>query len=104
MAKRYHVRFQVSGATGFPIDMLRYDRCTPDTEQDSWAIERSATNALRNFVLSNLRTGREDDGVATITIRSDGRHKGWMPTGGRWFSFGWHVNVRSVTYTPEGAL
>lgn len=63
----------VEGESAFPIDMLRYDRCTPHTEQDSASI------------------GCHPDGE---TVRVDVAHQSrgpWSPTVARWESFGWRV-------------
>lgn len=72
----------VSGSLPFPVDMLRYDRCTPNTEQDS------------NRILSSFdpMSGR----VKLDVIRA-GCPKTWSPTAARWKSFGWDVmEVRRI--------
>jgi hypothetical protein len=72
------VRFKVTGHYPFPIDMLRYDRCTPDCEVDSYKI----------ISVSDAIARRE--GPVTITLRSHSESPG-VPTIGRWRSFGWDV-------------
>jgi hypothetical protein len=32
---------KITGSTGFPIDMLRYDNCIPASEEDARIIERA---------------------------------------------------------------
>lgn len=88
MAKRYTIRFTViprDGHCQFPIDMLRYDRCTPNTEEDSNRIEAAM-----------------DRNAPPVELRHTGAlTKHWMPTDDRWVSFGWHIDYRSVTVGEE---
>lgn len=63
--------FTVIGDDLFPFDMLRYDCCTPKTENDSNEIER---------------TTRRGAGSYSVTLVGPK-----APTEGRWASFGWHV-------------
>ena len=35
----------ITGRGEFPVDMLRYDRCAPYTETDSYAIRNAIANA-----------------------------------------------------------
>ena len=61
----------VEGCGDFPVDMLRYDRCVPDTEEDAHAIQRGPYKrqvTLRRFSVNTLRATR-----------------------GRWDTFGWKV-------------
>jgi hypothetical protein len=71
------VRFKVRGKYPFPIDMLRYDGCIPDSERDSYAI--TAT-----FPFGAERSELE------VTLRSFHELRNG-PTQGRWRSFGWEV-------------
>ena len=64
-----------AGHSRFPLDMLRYDGCTPDRSEDATAIE-------------GLITGPPLHGeVVTIRLRS---YTGNV-TAARWNSFGWRV-------------
>jgi hypothetical protein len=63
----------VRGSGDFPIDMLRYDQCWPQSEVGSAVIHgsfRSRGLRLRTVNLSSLKR---------------------VPTTGRWKSFGWEV-------------
>jgi hypothetical protein len=68
----------VKGRGDFPIDMLRYDRCTPLTESDSGRIERTFDEEVG-----------EDENAAEIDLKAS--EIGHQPTQGRWQSFGWTV-------------
>jgi hypothetical protein len=72
----FQVKFVVVGASSFPIDMLRYDFCFPDTQQD--------VNAM------DVRGSR------CVTLVSRAAHDG-VPTRDRWKSFGWEV----IEVTPS---
>lgn len=74
--KTFVYTFRVGGRLPFPIDMLRYDRCTPNTEQDSHVIERSFD---------------PESGMLEVEVQSDSRAASWTPTAARWKSFGWEV-------------
>lgn len=67
------IEFTVQGAGRFPVDMLRYDSCWPQTTEDAYAIAEIMTRDT----LTELRR---------IKLRSNTR-----PTEGRWQSFGWVV-------------
>lgn len=58
--------------TPFPIDMLRYDKATPESEQDSGIITSSLQPRSQSQRTVRVVMGRE-------------------PTLGRWESFGWRV-------------
>ncbi len=64
-----------SGAQ-FPIDMLRYDRLSPRTESDSYAIRRA---------------DYDDTAGEAIELVHLGPDRKWQPQAGRWQSFGWDV-------------
>jgi hypothetical protein len=82
MAKTYE--FDVSGQGRFPIDMLRYDRCSPASEADSSIVERT-------FDLRAARVAGQAQG--NQMVRLVGPHP---PTEGRWQSFGWRVMGQRV--------
>lgn len=72
MPKRYRWRYTVTGTFEFPIDMLRYDRAFPATEEDS-------AKAL------NVRWNPTDVVSVTVIGLND-------PSVDRWKSFGWKVS------------
>lgn len=79
---------KVSGHGEFPIDMLRYDLCSPATEEDSNSIRRTINNYSNNnwviFVKRPLLERRaKNDVVFTI---------------GRWQSFGCKIVEVSSPY------
>jgi hypothetical protein len=76
--KTREFKIEVTGGGAFPIDMLRYDQCSPYSETDSHMIEDSI---------------REMTGRRTITLI--GRNSKGEPTPGRWDSFNWKVRVIS---------
>lgn len=71
MAKTVTRTIVVEGSGRFPFDMLRYDRCWPRTEQDSYKL--------------SFEHDAEKRTVELLTNVSHG------PTGGRWHSQGWRV-------------
>lgn len=74
MAKRAKlIKFKVTGSGEFPFDMLRYDRCWPATEADSYRIRGAGGRDMRTVTLA--------------TIRNADR----QPMFGRWKSFGWRA-------------
>ena len=77
MAKKYYQTFVVETGFQFPIDMLRYDRCFPDSERDSGLIILSLTD-MRNPV--NVKIGRY------VIVKGD------KPTVSRWESFGCKIS------------
>jgi hypothetical protein len=78
----YRTTFTVSGAFPFPVDMLRYDRCMPATERDSYELLHSIN--------------REGDKPWRVTLIHQGPMRTWLPTNGRWSSFMWSVDPQSV--------
>lgn len=69
-------RFTVEGVGAFPLDLLRFDQCFPETEKDSGALERG--------------------GRRTVTLRRRTLQVG-DPSEGRWAAVGWTVtNVEAV--------
>jgi len=77
----YRQTFVVEGTGDFPIDMLRYDTCSPETEADS------------AFVTSSFVTPNEK---RTIRLKRLIANKQLKPTEGRWKSFGWKVDSKSI--------
>lgn len=71
-----HFRFTVEGALNFPLDMLRYDRCWPASQDD---VVRMSEAVNVGFVERTERRFK-------ITL-----HGIDEPTLERWISFGWHV-------------
>jgi hypothetical protein len=75
----------VKGRPDFPMDMLRYDRLAPYREEDSYSIGRE-------------REARTPDDMEIELVRF--APKNWVPTQGRWESFGWNVvDLRSTGRT-----
>ena len=70
----YKQTYSVRGIGRLPIDMLRYDQSFPNTEFDASRAENPP----------EVGAGEE------IELAHIG-HRGWMPTEGRWSSFGWNV-------------
>ena len=54
----YIQRFQVTGRMAFPIDMLRYDACYPDSERDAAIIA-----AISNY------NPKVTEGQLTVSLR-----------------------------------
>ena len=78
---KYIQRFSVTGRGFFPFDMLRYDRCWPESQDD-----------VTNLGLNEM--------VRVVTLKRYSSVKGELPTIARWQSFRWEVMpkpVRSVT-------
>jgi len=65
-------KFLVQGRTPFPMDMLRYDSCYPQTTEDAAKIARSIKN----------RPERREIALATHSP---------SVTNGRWSSHGWRI-------------
>ena len=82
MTLKYVHFFEVTGLRRFPIDMLRYDRCTPVTGEDSFKIEDSHS-------LSVSRDSRIEHKCVKLMCYTE--LKRFSPTEGRWRSFGWPV-------------
>lgn len=74
---KYRYFTTVVGTMSFPIDMLRYDRVTPATQEDAAMISLSIST-------------RDDYRVQVVGERE--------PTKERWRTFGWNVTeVRKET-------
>jgi hypothetical protein len=87
MAKRCQiVRFTVEGRGHFPADMLRYDACYPQSEDDSGKIMQS------------LYTGDAESREIRLAHRVlKDEYLANYPTEGRWQSFGWRVVPLTVS-------
>lgn len=81
----YFHHYTVEGSTPFPIDMLRYDHSYPANVAASTTIDK----------LYNRLEGRHQLALSAVTD-----NKTWVPTTGRWRSFGWDVlpDVETVRY------
>ena len=77
--QKFHAfTFIVTGDGRFPIDMMRYDRCVPRTQDDvAKMIDHNATRRVEMIAYTPVGNKLE-------------------PTGGRWISFGWGVVENSV--------
>lgn len=70
--KKFYATFKVKGFGRFPVDMLRYDRCFPTRETDSYKIVHAIENGGDTWEV----------GVSAFC-----ETKTWKPTEGRWKSF-----------------
>jgi hypothetical protein len=78
--------FTVEGYAPFPFDMLRYDVCWPQTQEDTHKMERM--------------TRRDGQRIKfQVTLGTNGH----PPTEDRWKSFGWTVIQRSRGRREFGA-
>ena len=96
MAIQYRHEFTVVvEGFGFPLDMLRYDRCTPKTEQDAAAMARS----IGSFGVE------PQDGLKIRLVHVGERN--WNPTFRRWATYGANVvgpfGAPSTDGTARGA-
>lgn len=80
----YRTRFSVVGGFAFPVDMLRYDGCYPQTETDA------------NRIAAAIR--HEDRASKGEPINLERIHDGRDPnlTDARWRSFLWSIVPESV--------
>ena len=90
--KETALQFTVLGRGGFPMDMLRYDGCYPKSEKDTVTMQ---SDGLREVMLhKTLNWGHPHELL-----------KVWVPTVGRWNSFGWAVlSDLPASRLGEGAL
>lgn len=72
-SKVYRTILVVEGSGSFPIDMLRYDACCPDKEEDSDALEKDDPRCRRQVKLRRFSIN------------------GLPATVPRWRSYGWDV-------------
>jgi hypothetical protein len=73
----YYQTFTVKGNGEFPLDMLRYDMCFPESQEDATIIANSFQSAM--FEHWHVTIGRH------IRVKND------KPTIDRWHSFGCKV-------------
>lgn len=78
MPKDMIYNFIVAGRGDFPMDMLRYDECYPDSTNDAMRIPYPTNEYSERVRLHDTRR--------QIKLLS---HK--IPTAARWASFGWTV-------------
>ena len=78
--KLYQKTFTVEGAGEFPIDMLRYDSCVPQTEGDVIQIRRTFGEDRTKFDEPRRLRIRKYSVIAEPKLAE-----------GRWLSFGWRV-------------
>ena len=71
------VTFNVRGQGQFPTDMLRYDRCVPNSQTSVADMESTCTREVSLIMYTN-----------TEQLES--------PTVARWNSFGWEVDLSSI--------
>ena len=89
--KLYIYTFTVTGKGDFPVDMLRYDSVYPVTEGDSFAMAYKPTAAFRPLP------------TITVTVEHRSTEPDWLPTVGRWESFGWSPDLDGLIRTmPVG--
>lgn len=79
--RSYVVEFWVQGVGEFPLDMLRYEKCYPRSEEDSHTMHDRERDEPR---MVHLQSVRPIDGRAAEALLR-------YPTEGRWESFGWRV-------------
>jgi len=80
--KKYECVFTVVGCGSLPIDMMRYDRCTPHTQEDASKV----ANSFMNYKPTEERTIH-----LHCYMETAGKNPGDHPTTRRWNSFGWKV-------------
>lgn len=88
MAKMLKQTFRVIGRSSFPLDMLRYDRCFPDTQTDVAKIE-----------LARNGNCHEHEALEITLARFVSRAKD-QPTLALWNSFLWSVILSSIATRP----
>ena len=78
---KYACEFTVTGIGDVPLDMMRYDRCTPLSQND----------VIKAFVPTPFGL-RPTESVRMIRFtEGKGRNYADNPTVKRWNSFGWQV-------------
>lgn len=86
--KMFDLRFAVAAGRGrFPMDMLRYDRCSPFRGEDAALVDRESGDG---------------DGInsrAIVVVRYAGQPGDW--TDARWSSFCWGLRVMSDQHQAE---
>ena len=79
---QYRTRFHVIGSSHFPLDMLRYDSCFPDSTEAADEIECSVL----------ARAQHQDITLQKLHVRKDPQL-----TPERWSSFLWIIDRSSIT-------
>lgn len=74
----YILPFVVEGSGSFPVDMLRYDACTPAHSDDAISMVKH----FRDYDYNEVRRVK-------LMMRSSFAKT--QPTAARWESFGWRV-------------
>lgn len=74
---KYACEFTITGRGYVPVDMMRYDRCTPLTQEDA-----SKMNPEH----------KQPDGNYSVTMIRFTETQADKPTAARWSSFGWQVS------------
>jgi hypothetical protein len=75
--------------TVFPLDMMRYDRSTPNTGEDVRVIHDSIEIGLG---LGTVNPNEDQEKLNTRVRLVHYGAKNWYPTDGRWQSFGWDID------------
>lgn len=83
---KYRQTFVVTGKSNFPLDMLRYDHCWPDTSED----------AVKIGTDDPAIWAHPDSGVMAVFLSRHVSSPKDLPTEGRWNSFGWKIIPHSV--------
>ena len=86
---RFEHKFIVTGQSPFPVDMLRFDSCFPETAKDSAVIQSSLQNPEP-----------ENRSVRLVCVV---HRKSWRPAADRWRARGWAVEDHMVILR-EGPL
>lgn len=86
-SKTQFITFAVEGSHAFPIDMLRYDACYPDSEQDSGKVEYSD--------MYDSPRGSRVVWLKHRVIKHENLDNYPSP---RWPSFGWRVLPETIKY------
>jgi hypothetical protein len=82
---KYANEFTVTGTGPVPVDMMRYDRCTPLTQEDAAFADREI-HCLNHSSLPEIS-------IQMIRFtEGNGKHHADHPATGRWNSFGWDVS------------
>ena len=94
MKRKYAAfKFSVRGSGEFPLDMLRYAACHPNTQEDAWKIEAQGIG----FDLTKVRevelVGYQGIPLSPNAIAAH--------TSARWASFGWTVVADSIQHITD---
>ena len=81
MAKKYYQTFNVKSTYSFPIDMLRYDKCYPETHQDT------------AMICGSFGLLPASEMAVTVAQQHLSMRPNWTPL--QWASFGWTLGELS---------